>query len=140
MSKAKYYTDVHPIPTGFQIYEDRIDVAGVNHRIKNAKSFVKGKGQRIEFETDPSNKYDSNAIRILGFHKGFFGEKKEFIGYVPTEVAAQIMEGNYFNKIKPRLLKTYMSDSGFIEILFQVLGPKSGKKEYQQSSELEHAT
>ena len=34
---------------------------------------------RVEFEPEPENIYDSNAIKVLVLNNG----KKEFVGYVP---------------------------------------------------------
>ena len=44
------------------------------------------------------------------------------------------MEGGYLGQIHPRLLKTYVGDRGFVEILFQVIGPKGKKYEFRQTS------
>jgi hypothetical protein len=43
---------------------------------------------------------------------------------VPRETAKAIVEARVDGAIRPRLLKTYIADSGFVEILFQIIGPK----------------
>jgi tetratricopeptide (TPR) repeat protein len=52
---------------------------------------------------------------------------------VPSGVAALIIEGNYYGSVTPRLLKTYIGDSGYVEILFQVLGPKGQRLKYKKA-------
>ena len=69
-------------------------------------------------------KHDPNAIKVIGCNKGFFGIKRRFIGYVPKDVSRLIVEGRYLNQICPRMLRTYVGDLGFVEIQFQILGPK----------------
>ena len=60
-------------------------VAGVTfeerqEKIKSLSSvFNSGKRMEVEFEPEPTNIYDSNAIKVLVLNNG----KKEFVGYVP---------------------------------------------------------
>ena len=60
-------------------------VAGVTfeerqEKIKFLSSvFNSGKRMEVEFEPEPTNIYDSNAIKVLVLNNG----KKEFVGYVP---------------------------------------------------------
>lgn len=48
---------------------------------------------------------------------------KLHVGYVPANIAKQITNLST-EECKARLLKTYLGDSGYVEILFQMLGPK----------------
>ena len=130
MTNAKYHLNEQEIPSGFQIFEDRLEIAGVSFRKKDAAAFAKSKQPWLELEREQENKYDENAIRVLGCNKGFLGTKRRFIGYVPKEIAKMIVDGGFWGKIHPRLLKTYVGDSGFVEILFQILGPKGQKNKY----------
>ena len=107
-------------------------MAGIQYRRDDARTFAAGRGLTLEFERDSSNQHDRNAIKIIGCCKGFFGTKQHFVGYVPSDVAADIVEGGYYGKVLPRLLKTYVGDSGFVEILFQVLGPKGERLKYKR--------
>jgi hypothetical protein len=134
MSTRKFHLDEQDIPDGFQIFEERLEVAGVSYRKQDAIAFATAKTLWLELEPDPGNKHDSNAIKVIGCSKGWFFTKRRFVGYVPKEVAKGIVEGGFFAQVRPRLLKTYVGDRGFVEILFQLLGPKGIKHEYRQST------
>ncbi len=121
------------IPDGFQIYEERLEVAGLAYRKRHALRFVRGREHRLEFEPEPSNRFDPNAIRVIGLWRGWFRARRALIGYVPKDVAAAIQETGFVDAVVPRLLKTFEGSSGFVEVQFQVLGPKGRKKEYQQA-------
>jgi len=126
----KYHLWDQEIPEGFQIYEERLEVSGIAYRKRDAASFAKTGTGWLELVLEPGNKYDRNAIKVFGCNKGFFGTKPRFIGYVPKEVSALIMQNGYWEKIRPRLIKTYIGKGGFVEILFQILGPKGEKDKY----------
>lgn len=91
MSEAQYH--LGEIPDGYQIFEERLEVAGVQYRREDAQKFAEGKGLHLVFERDLSNRHDPNAIKIIGCRKGFFGTKRHFIGFVPSDVASSIVEG-----------------------------------------------
>lgn len=141
MTKADYH--LPPIPDGFQIYEERLEVAGLAQRKVDAARFARGKQKALEWEPEPGNRYDKNAVRLFGCHKGLFRMKRTLLGYVPKEVAKKIVERGLIADAQPRLLKTYVSDGGFVEILFQVVGPKARIGDYkgaQQNEERKHYT
>jgi hypothetical protein len=123
----KYHLCEEKIPDGFQIFEDRLEVAGVSFRRKQATSFVRSNNIWLELEWDEGNAQDKNAIKVIGCSKGLFRVKRRFIGYVPRDIAKEIIQGGFLQEVRPRLLKTYVGESGFVEILFQILGPE-GKK------------
>lgn len=137
MSKPKYHLNDQDISERFQIFEDRLEVAGVSFRKEDAAAFAGAKNVWLELEREPGNKYDENAIKVIGCSKGFFGTKRRFIGYVPKEVSRVIVEGGYWGRIRPRLLKTYLGNQGYVEILFQILGPKGIKYQYRQTGATE---
>ena len=134
MSTRNYHLGEQEIPDGLQIFEERLEVAGVSFRKDDATAFATTKDGWLELERELGNKYDPNAIKVIGCNKGFFGIKRRFIGYVPKEISRLIVEGKYLDQIHPRLLKTYIGDRGFVEILFQILGPKGKKFEFRQTS------
>lgn len=117
------------IPAGFMIYDDRLEVAGIQHRRDVAAQFVNQTNQWLEFENEPLNSYDPNAIKILGCYQQNNEIIKLHVGYVPASITKQITNFSA-DECKARLLKTYIGDSGYVEILFQVLGPKSRIDEY----------
>lgn len=128
MKKDYHLKDQH-IPEGFQIYEQRLDVAGIQNYKSSALKFIKAKQPSLLLERDPSNKYDKNAIKVIGCGKGLLGTRNYHIGYVPEKAAKKICEFG-FSAFQPRLLKRYEGNSGFVEVLFQVLGPKGRKDLY----------
>ena len=130
MTTRKYHLQNQKIPDGFQIFEDRLEVAGVSFRKSDAASFAKSGTGWLELERDHGNKHDKNAIKVIGCNKGFFGTKRRFIGYVPKDVAKLVVTNGFWGRIQPQLLKTYVGADGFVEILFQILGPEGQKYKY----------
>lgn len=59
-----------------------INVAGVTFRKANVKEFLDGRKRDIKFVKEPDNKYDPNAIMIMG--DGLH------IGYVPKTINQQV--------------------------------------------------
>ena len=53
---------------------------------------------------------------------------------MPKEIAKKIVDGDFLTHIRPRLLKTYIGDSGFVEILFQILGPSGRRFQFHSST------
>lgn len=131
MSIAQYHLSEMAIPSGFQIYEERLEVVGIQHRRKEAIKFASDRNLSLEFEHDPGNANDHNAIKVIGLIRTHQNVTRHFIGYIPREISNPIMERGYYPKIIPRLIKTYVSDSGYVEVLFQILGPKGEFKSYK---------
>ena len=130
----KYHLDEQPIPEGYRIYEERLDVRGVQHRRADAISFARARGQWLEFEREPRNTNDLNAIKVLGCWRGFFFTKRKHIGYVSRETAARVVE-TAVSDVRPRLLKTYVGHDGYVEIEFQIIGPADSYREYDPFSD-----
>ena len=130
MTIRKYHLQEQQIPDGFQIFEDRLEVAGVAFRKSEAASFANSKNLWLELQREEGNPQDRNALKVIGCSKGFLGTKRRFIGYVPKDTAKKIVEGDFLTQIRPRLLKTYIGDSGFVEILFQILGPRGRRFQF----------
>jgi hypothetical protein len=124
--------ELAPIPAGFQIFESGLEVAGIAYRKDDALEFAQGRDLHLELEREEANSHDSNAIRVIGCHRGLFGVKRRFIGYVPSGVAKLIVGGGYYDRVLPRLLNAYVADSGFIQIEFQILGPKGEALVYKR--------
>lgn len=119
------------ITKGMSIY-DVAQVAGVNHYAVDALSFSNRKYQYLEFVREPKNKYDANAIKVIGCSKGLLFFKRRIIGYVPKEIAKKIVDLGIFSQVIPRLERIFVDLKGHIDIGFQVLGPRKGEKEYKQ--------
>lgn len=118
-----------PIPDGYVIYSWK-SVAGIQHKKKAAHNFAKNRNQSLELERDPDNKQDSNAIKVIGCSKGFVFEDRDSIGYVPRELASCIVEGGFWGSVEPRLRSIYVGEDEYIEVEFQLLGPREQKKAF----------
>lgn len=129
-SAEKCYADGEKPPLGYQIFMERIHVAGTSHRKKEVIEFANSQNSTIEFERDPQNRYDKNAIKIIGLSVIARNVKRWHLGYVPKELAAAIIEGGYYNEIKLRLSRTYIGKDGKVSVQFQVLGQKGKKNEF----------
>ena len=125
---SKYHLKEHKIPKGYQIYIDRLKVADILNHIDDAITFIKSESVYLELEREDNNQDDPNSIKILGCYKGIFRTKRHHIGYVPKKFGKIIIETGYWDKIKPRLLKTSIGKTEYVEILFQILGPRGEKK------------
>jgi hypothetical protein len=115
------------IPSGYQIWVARPDVAGLLHKKKEAVAFAKAKQQTLLLEREPDNTHDSNAIKLIGLGDG----KQFFVGYVPKEISEQIAATNMFEHVRARLRKTYLSERNYVDIEYQIIGPKSLKKIFE---------
>ncbi|MDZ4709397.1 MAG: hypothetical protein SH818_13445 [Saprospiraceae bacterium] len=134
MADKKFHLQEQEIPEGYMIFEERLEVAGIQFQKNAAMSFSQNtEGCWLELEQEEDNKYDKNAIKVIGCRKAFLGNKRYFIGYVPKEISQLIIEGGYLEIVKPRLLKTYVSENDFVEILFQLLGPIEKKYHFKQT-------
>lgn len=112
-----------PIPPDHQIYASQMPVAGIQHHKEEALRFARSVNQELLLERDPTNSYNRNAVRLIGVS----GSNRYFIGYLPREIAEQIARTNLFDSIKARLGRIYEGHNGFLDIQYQLIGPKSGK-------------
>jgi hypothetical protein len=127
MSRERFLPEY---PRGMQIFEDTLEVAGVQYRKTQALGFAKGKQQFLYLEREPDNKHDSNTIRVIGHSKRFFSTKQWFLGYVPAEVAKRVVTRGFWGKVAARLRLIEVSEEGYIGIQFDLLGPKGQKRDY----------
>lgn len=112
-----------PIPKGFQIFNARLSVAGIEHRRDDALRFADDSDQTLALEREPDNTHDANAIKVIGVTRG----TRRFIGYVPKEVAEQIVGSGVADVVQPRLERIWRTDNGFVDVIFQIVGPKDKK-------------
>ncbi|MBE0615159.1 MAG: HIRAN domain-containing protein [Burkholderiales bacterium] len=115
-----------PIPKGFQIFNARLSVAGIQHRRDDARRFADDSDQTLALEREPENTHDANAIKVMGVTRG----TRRFIGYVPKEVAEQIVGSALADVVQPRLERIWRTDNGFVDVIFQIVGPKDKKAQY----------
>jgi hypothetical protein len=135
MITRKYHLQEQEIPDGYQIYESTLVVMGVQYRKEAAQAFANNTSNCwLELDRDEDNKFDNNAIKVIGCNP----TNRYFIGYVPKESSKLIIEGGFWGQVIPRLLKTYIGDQGFVEILFQLLGPIGKKYQYLQTEKTQN--
>lgn len=115
-----------PIPKGYQIFADRIPIAGIQFRRDDILKFCHSTNQELVLEREPDNEHDPKAIKLFGVASS----GRHFIGYVPKELAEQIVATELFAEVKPRLGRIYVSNTGFIDIQYQIIGPKASKKTF----------
>jgi hypothetical protein len=129
MTSRQYH--LQPLPPGVRIYADREEVAGLSYRRRAAVRFVRGKDQHLTLQAEPTNQHDVNAVQVWGHWKGWWLRHSAMLGYVPRETARVIAEARFLADLKPRLLKTYIGENGYVEILFQLVGPATRAQEFK---------
>ena len=107
----------NPIPKGYQIYRSGLPIAGISYRKGDVIDFLQGVHHSLEFHRDPSNEHDPNAIKIIGISSA----GRFHIGFIPAEEAEIVVKRGFFDYILPRLNHLYLSDSGYIEIDYDIL-------------------
>jgi len=116
--------DLMAIPKTHRIFFHTMDVAGTHKRkraIREANDYwITG----MELVSEPTNKYDQNAIKIILIKKGWFFTKRFDVGYVPKEFAAYIAKKKLIDDLIPRLRHLWVGDVGGVAVLFDLLGPK----------------
>ncbi len=116
----------HPIPDGHQIFVQHGTIAGEQHRKEAVLAFTQAGHQALALEREPDNPHDPNAIRLIGKS----GTESFFLGYVPKDLAKQIVTTGLADEVKPRLRRIYVAENGYTDIQFQLTGPKASKKAF----------
>lgn len=119
-----------PIPDGMRIMENYTEVAGVQHRMGNVLAFARRSQHRLELEREPRNRHDPNAIKVIGISRGWFFWRRDFLGYVPAEIAAQIAKEAKWDVIVARLRGVWAGGyhKDVVYIRFDILEPKPAKE------------
>lgn len=117
-----------PMPSGYQIFAKNLPVAGIQHRKDEALKFAKSSNPVLSLERELDNQFDSNAIKLIGLS----GATQYFIGYLPKEISAQIIGTGMYENVKARLGPIYISNNDFLDIQYQVIGPKADKKKFDE--------
>ena len=122
MSGSKYFKV--PIPKGYRIFFDEMEVAGVSFRKSDVVKAFLGKQVALAIEAEPRNKFDKNALKVIAFKKGFFRKKKLHLGYIPKEIASVIAERDLNHDLLPRPKELWVGDRGGMKIVIDILGLK----------------
>jgi hypothetical protein len=112
-----------PIQVGYEIYYENLEIEGLQDRQAAVWQFIQGSNQLLDWAQEPSNPQDPHAIKILGISEQIFSTKHEMLGYVPGNVAKQIVSSGVWPFLQLRLDCIYVANQGAIAIRFQILGP-----------------
>lgn len=105
---------------------------GTAMRREDSAAFCEGTGKQwLEFDLDPDNPHDRNAIKVWGCWNSWIGKRRKLLGFVDKEEAAKMARLGVSSMIQPRLLKTYVGRDGFVEIQFQIIGPSEHAPAYK---------
>jgi hypothetical protein len=116
-------------PIGMRVFEHSVDVA-VNQRVHAARNFAKRHKRRIYLSRVRGHTVNTHAIRVIGKSKGWFFEKRQCIGYVPTDIADKLLRTNMDDKVKLRLHMISIDDQHSITVRFDMFGPKDDYEKY----------
>ncbi len=111
-----------PCPDGMVEFEDRVEVAGIDHEAANA--FASGAGHRLEFVPEPTNPSDANAIKVVGVTRGWLFKRRRFLGYVPRLFAGELARRGLTAKARPRLFHIWAASNGYAVLRFDILVPE----------------
>ncbi|MDT3777739.1 hypothetical protein PJI16_09250 [Nitrospira sp. MA-1] len=112
-----------PIPVGYEVYYENLEIQGIQDRQTIVWQFIQGSNHLLDWEQEPSNPQDPHAIKIFGVSEQIFSTKRDMLGYVPGDVAKQIVTGGIWPFLQLRLDYISVANQGFIAIRFQILGP-----------------
>lgn len=85
---------------GTRYYEANAEVAATRAREKS----------EIKFERDPTNQYDSNAVRVLLAQNG------AFLGHVPQTISAQVSAQIRVGAVKKAFIRSITRNLDYLEI------------------------
>lgn len=128
-------TFLPPIQVGYEIYYENLEIVGIQDRQATVWQFIQGSDQQLDWEQEPSNPQDPHAIKIIGISEQIFSTKHEILGYVPGDVAKQIVSSGLWPFLQLRLDCIYVANQGYIAIRFQILGPIRKKKDEEKPAE-----
>lgn len=83
------------------------NVVGVSYRQEEALKAVVGDNLSLRAEKEPTNPYDSNAIKIIADYEENDKKKSVKIGYIPREKAKKLVK---YNNINITLRTIYLPD------------------------------
>ena len=130
----------NPDPDGCVRVAKNLAVAGVSFRPGEVTAFVFGNEQSLTLVAEPTNKYDPNAIMVMGSHQDNDGQwHEEHIGYVPKKLAATAKADELIVKLKTMFVPYQGKSPGVrmdlwkVDDLFQ--GDLLSKDEYAEAKE-----
>lgn len=130
--RKAYHLERQPIPDGHVLYFDRLDLSIHPSNKPACAEFCRGRDQELRIEPEPTNAYDPNALRIWGAWGG--GRHQKAIGYVDRQTAGRLAAAKAAHLVRPRLLKTYLGTDNYVEISYQITGPKDQYADFLSTS------
>lgn len=120
------------IPEGYRIFEQEFEIAGTHHRLHNLLKLLKKHALvSMHLQPEPSNKFDPNAIQVVGRRKRLFGELRTHIGYIPAEIASKLAPCKLLSQIMVRPKRIWIGDNGkSVSVKIDLIGPKDIFDEY----------
>jgi hypothetical protein len=115
-------------PPNSSVYQTTL-VSGIFFRKLDVRGFFAGSSHRLEFEREPNNKHDKNAIKVIGISS----EKRYFIGYVPKDYAKQIVDAGLDSVVHPCLRRIFCNSHDLYEVRFEIVGPSELRKQFQDA-------
>ena len=79
-------------PVGSKLLVGDCEIAGTSHdpQRRAMKKFARGRYRKIELIHDPHNRFDRNAIIVIGVWKGWIFRHRRQIGFVPAHIAKML--------------------------------------------------
>jgi hypothetical protein len=121
-----------PIQVGYEIYYENLEIEGIQNRQTTVWQFIQGSNHLLDWAQEPSNPQNPHAIKLFGISDQIFSTKQELLGYVPENVAKQIVSSGLWPFLQLRLDCIYVAKQGFLAIRFQILGPIRKKTEAEK--------
>lgn len=120
------------IPSEFRIFVPAFEVPMAKEYAHQIERLVDWGGEgRLYLESEPKNKYDPNAILILGSKKGLLWSTNLVLGYVPRDWARRITRSGWVSRLVPRPKSMWRGDRGGFSFEVDLLGKKSDYAEFK---------
>ena len=117
-------------PLGMRTFEEGVEVSGVERRYNSARRFAQQSKRKLYLEREKRNKKDPHAIKVMGKYSHWLFKRKKCIGYVPSDVARQLVEAELVDRVEARLSMIWIQDKHYLGIRFDIVGPKNDFEKY----------
>ena len=117
-----------PIPPGHQIF---VNDFGLEEFVADRAFRLLERGDGwLELGRESPSREDGRLIAVISCRKGFLGTKRQFIGWVPNNIAETIIQKNMFEVIKPRFRNLWEGDRDRSNLYMDLTGPKDRYKDF----------
>ena len=122
------------IPNDYEIYSGPLSVVDVQASRDELLRFSDAPRPALVLEMAVDD-LPAPAIRVVGVTSA----ARYCFGRVPGAVAEQVIGSGLADLVEARLQRVYVADAGFIDITFQLVGPRVKKAQYEEFCKA-HAT